>query len=89
MRSKNSTLGIVVSPAAQKATGFLDGFRDWKNRVVDAVFGPARGETNHEDLGEAYLFLNPSYCGAEIDPSLWDLLIERPHEPEYEETSNV
>ena len=75
--------------APQTSTRLLDRLLDWMNHVVDAFFGPAGGDARHDHPAEAYLFLNPSCCGAIVDSKLWELLTESPRQPESVEASNV
>ena len=89
MTTLNSIGVSVTASANQSSAGLLERFLDWMNQVADAFFGPAEGDARRDNPAEAYLLLNPSCCGAIIDTNLWDLLIERPAQPELEEANNV
>ena len=89
MTTLSAIQGNVTGTASQSSTGLLDRLLDWLEHVVDAFCGPAAGDARHDNPAEAYLFLNPSCCGAVIDSKLWDLLTERKPQPETEEVSNV
>ena len=89
MTTVNTIDANVTATASESSAGFLDRLADWLNHVVDALFGPAEGEARPDNPAEAYLFLNPSCCGAIIDSNLWERLTERPPQPESEEASNV
>ncbi|MCH8297932.1 MAG: hypothetical protein IH873_07690 [Chloroflexi bacterium] len=85
-----STIQANVTPdVSQISTGLLDRLLDWMEHVVDAFCGPAAGDARHENPAAAYLFLNPSCCGAVIDSKLWDLLTDEQLQPETEGLSNV
>ena len=85
-----STIEGDVNPEVfQTSAGFLDRLLDWMCHVADAFFGPSGGNARHDNPAEAYLFLNSSCCGAIIDSQLWELLSEKPAQPESEEASNV
>lgn len=89
MTTLNTIQGNVIGTGSQSSTGLLDRLLDWLEHVVDAFCGPADGDARHDNPAEAYLFLNPSCCGAVIDSKLWDLLTERKPQPETEEVGNV
>ena len=89
MTTLSTIQGNVTGTASQSSTGFLDRLLDWLEHVVGAFCGPAAGEACHDNPAEAYLFLNPSCCGAVIDSKLWGLLTERKPQPETGEVSNV
>ena len=89
MTTVSSIQGSVTGTGSQSSTGLLDRLLDWLEHVVDAFCGPAVGEACHDNPAEAYLFLNPSCCGAVIDTKLWDLLTERKPQPETDEVSDV
>ncbi len=81
--------GNDTPDAHQNSAGYLDRLVDWMNQVVDAFLGPAVGEARHGQPAEAYLFLNPSYCGALIDSDLWDLLTDQRSQWEIEDRGDV
>ncbi len=89
MTTVTTIQGNVIGTGSQSSTGLLDRLLDWIEHVVDAFCGPAVGDARHDNPAEAYLFLNPSCCGAVIDTKLWDLLTEREPQPETEEASDV
>ena len=69
-----STIPGTVSPTvSQSSTGIFDRLLDWMTNVLEAFFGTRVGDAVHDNPAEAYLFLNPSCCGAVIDTKLWDL----------------
>jgi len=74
---------------SQSSTGIFDRSLDWIINALEAFFGTRVGDAVHDNPAEAYLFLNPSCCGAVIDTKLWDLLTDRKAQPETEETKNV
>ena len=89
MTTVTTIQGNVTGTDSQSSTGLLDRLLDRVNNVVDALFGPAEGETRHGQPAEAYLFLNPCYRGALKDSDLWDLLTDQRSQPEIEEFSDV
>jgi len=89
MTTANAIQGNGNPTVHQSSATFMDRLFDWLNNVVDVMFGPAVGDAIHDNPAEAYLFLNPSCCGAVIDTKLWDLLTERKSQPETQEVSNV
>ena len=89
MTTANNIQGNITAAASQNPDSFLDRVLDWMNHVVDVFCGPAVGDARHENPAAAYLFLNPSCCGAVIDSDLWDLLTDQPTQPVTEEASNV
>ena len=89
MTTVTTIQGNVTGTDSQSSTGLLDRLLDWVNHVVDAFCGPAVGDARHDNPAAAYLFLNPSCCGAVIDSNLWDLLTDEQPQREIEEVSNV
>ncbi len=89
MTNVNMIEGNATPEVPQNSAGLLDRLLDWMNNVVDALFGPAVGDARHDNPAAAYLFLNPSCCGAVIDSNLWDLLTDEQPQREIEEVSNV
>ena len=89
MTTVSTIQGNVTPDTYQRSVGLLDRLLDWMNHVVDAFCGSAAGDARHGNPAEAYLFLNPSCCGAVIDTKLWDLLTEQQPQPETEEANNV
>ena len=74
---------------SQSSTGIFARSMDWIINGLEAFFGTRAGDAVHDNPAEAYLFLNPSCCGAVIDTKLWDLLTDRKAQPETEEATNV
>ncbi|PKB71972.1 MAG: hypothetical protein BZY87_02760 [SAR202 cluster bacterium Io17-Chloro-G6] len=89
MTTVSTIQGNVTGTDCQSSTGLLARLLDWMNHVVDAICGPAVGDAEHDNPAAAYLFLNPSCGGAIIDTKLWDLLTEKPSQPETKEVGNV
>ena len=89
MTTLSTIQGNVTPETLQSSPGLLGRLLDWLEHVVDAFCGPAVGEAIHDNPAEAYLFLNPSCCGAVIDTKLWALLTERKPQPETEEVRDV
>ncbi len=89
MTTVNNIQGNIAATVSQNPDSFLDRVLDWMNHVVDAFCGPAVGDASHENPAAAYLFLNPSCCGAVIDSNLWDLLTDQQTQPVNEEASNT
>ena len=89
MTTLTTIQGNFSETDSRNSTGIVDRLLDWLEHVVDTFFGPAVGDAAHDNPAEAYLFLNPSCCGAVIDTKLWDLLTERKSQPETEEANNV
>ena len=75
MTTLNTIQGNVTGTGSQSSTGFMDRLLDWLEHVVDTFFGPAVGDAVHDNPAEAYLFLNPSCCGAVIDTKLDESLV--------------
>ena len=88
MTTLTSKKGNVITAASPSTVGLLDRLVDWMNHVVDAICGPAVGGASHDNPAETYLFLNPTYCGAQIDSDLWDLLNDERNQPAIEEVTN-
>ena len=74
---------------SQSSTGIFDRLLDRMTDVLEAFFGTRMGDAVHDNPAEAYLFLNPSCCGAVIDTKLWDLITNRKQQPEDGEINNV
>ena len=89
MTTANNIQGNTTATVSQNPDSFLDRVLDWMNHVVDVFCGPEVGDAVHDNPAAAYLFLNPSCCGAVIDSNLWDLLTDQQSQPETEEVSNV
>ena len=89
MTTLTTIQGNFSETDSRNSTGIVDRLLDWLEHVVDTFFGPAVGDAVHDNPAEAYLFLNPSCCGAVIDTKLWDLLTEKKQQPEDEEINNV
>ena len=89
MTTVNNIQGNVAATVSQNSTGPLDRLLSWMTNAVEAYFGLTAGGARHGQPAEAYLFLNPSCCGAVIDSKLWDLLTEQKPQPQTGEVSNV
>ncbi len=89
MTSVSTIQGNVTPDTYQRSAGLMDRLLNWMNNVVDAFCGPAVGDAHHGNPAAAYLFLNPSCCGAVIDTKLWDLLTEQQPHPGTKEANNV
>ena len=89
MTTLSTIQGNLNEKDSQSSTGIFDRSLDWIINVLEAFFGTRVGDAVHDNPAEAYLFLNPSCCGAVIDTKLWDLITERKPQPETEEGSDV
>ena len=89
MTTLSTIQGNLNEKDSQRSTRIFDRSLDWIINVLEAFFGTRVGDAVHDNPAEAYLFLNPSCCGAVIDTKLWDLLTERKAQPETEEATNV
>ncbi len=89
MTTLSTIQGNLNEKDSQSSTGIFDRSLDWIINVLEAFFGTRVGDAVHDNPAEAYLFLNPSCCGAVIDTKLWDLLTDRKAQPETVEGNNV